>query len=303
MKPASNRTYRIAEFAALAGVTPRALRYYDRLGLLKPKRSRSGYRVYSEGDLEALEEIVALKFIGVPLKEIAAIRRRARGPFAQVLHAQRETLEAKRRGITRAISAIAAAEAALRSGTAIDTQLFRQIIEVMHMDTQHEESIATYIGKLKAKASHLAAMTAEERVTLREQWSTLVTDVKAAVDEDPAGPKAQQLLDRWLSLLQALTGTGTGTGTAPGAGTGIGAATAAGAASGSASEITSYPAPPALQDALWARRAEWMPADAARGSADVTSADDAIARIRERISAFADSDVLKFIERARAARR
>jgi DNA-binding transcriptional MerR regulator len=295
MKPSSNRTYRIAEFAALAGVTPRALRYYDRLGLLKPKRSRSGYRVYSEGDLEALEEIVALKFIGVPLKEIAAIRRRARGPFAQVLHAQRETLEAKRRGITRAISAIAAAEAALRSGTAIDTQLFRQIIEVMHMDTQHEESIATYIGKLKAKASHLAAMTAEERVTLREQWSTLVTDVKAAVDEDPAGRKAQQLLDRWLSLLQALTGAGAGTGTAT--------ATAAGAASGSASEITSYPAPPALQDALWARRAEWMPADAARGSADVTSADDAIARIRERISAFADSDVLKFIERARAARR
>jgi DNA-binding transcriptional MerR regulator len=297
MKPASNRTYRIAEFAALAGVTPRALRYYDRLGLLKPKRSRSGYRVYSEGDLEALEEIVALKFIGVPLKEIAAIRRRARGPFAQVLHAQRETLEAKRRGITRAISAIAAAEAALRSGTAIDTQLFRQIIEVMHMDTQHEESIATYIGKLKAKASHLAAMTAEERVNLREQWSTLVEDVKAAADEDPAGPKAQQLLDRWLSLLQALTGTGAG------AGAGTGTATAAGAASGSASEITSYPAPPALQDALWARRAEWMPADAARGSADVTSADDAIARIRERISAFADSDVLKFIERARAARR
>lgn len=301
MKPSANRIYGVAEFAALAGVTPRALRYYDRLGLLKPKRSRSGYRVYSEGDLEALEEIVALKFIGVPLKEIAAIRRRVRGPFALVLHAQRETLEAKRRGITRAISAIAAAEAALQSGTAIDAQLFRQIIEVMHMDAQHEESITTYIGKLKAKASHLAAMTAEERVTLREQWSTLVADVKAAIDEDPAGPKAQHLLDRWLSLLQALTGTGIAPGTVPGAGTG--AAVAPGAASGSAAEITSYPAPPALQDALWSRRAEWMPADAARESADVTSADDAIARIRERISAFADSDVLKFIERARAARR
>jgi DNA-binding transcriptional MerR regulator len=97
MPPAETRTYRTAAFAALAGVTPRALRHYDRLGLLKPRRSEAGYRLYSERDLEALEAIVALKFIGVPLKEIAAIRRRAKGPFAQVLRAQREALEAKRR--------------------------------------------------------------------------------------------------------------------------------------------------------------------------------------------------------------
>jgi DNA-binding transcriptional MerR regulator len=290
MRPSANRTYGTAAFAALAGVTPRALRYYDRLGLLKPKRSRSGYRLYSERDLETLEEIVALKFIGVPLKDIAAIRKRARGPFVQVLHAQRETLEARRRALTRAISAIAAAEAALRSGTAIDTQLFRRIIEVMHMDTQHEETITTYVAKLKAKASHLAAMSAEQRVTLREQWSTLVEEVKAAIDEDPGSPKAQRLLDRWLSLLQALTGAGTGTGNVNESG------------STSASESTPLRALPELQDELWARRAEWLPADAARESVDVTNAGEALARLRGRIGAFADSDVLKFIERARAAR-
>jgi MerR family transcriptional regulator, thiopeptide resistance regulator len=89
MKPPVEHTYGTISFAALVGVTPRALRYYDRLGLLRPKRSRAGYRIYSARDLEALEEIVALKFIGVPLKKIAAIRRRPNGSFAQVLHAQR----------------------------------------------------------------------------------------------------------------------------------------------------------------------------------------------------------------------
>jgi MerR family transcriptional regulator, thiopeptide resistance regulator len=296
MTPSANRTYGTAAFAALAGVTPRALRYYDRLGLLKPQRSRSGYRMYSERDLETLEEIVALKFIGVPLKDIAAIRKRAKGPFVQVLHAQRETLEARRRSLTRAIAAIAAAEAALRSGTAIDAQLFRRIIEVMHMDTQHEEAVTTYVAKLKAKASHLAAMSAEERVTLREQWTTLVEDVKAAVDEDPGGSRAQHLLDRWLSLLQALTGTGTGTETGTGIATGIETGTA------STAESTPLRASSELQDELWARRAEWLPADAARESVEVVNAGEAFARLRERISAFADSDVLKFIERARAAR-
>jgi MerR family transcriptional regulator, thiopeptide resistance regulator len=282
MSPPAHRTYGIAEFAALAGVTPRALRYYDRLGLLKPKRSRSGYRVYSERDLQTLEEIVALKFIGVPLKDIAAIRRRAKGPFALILHAQRRTLEDKRHALTRAITAIAAAEAALRSGTAIDAQLFRRIIEVMHMDSQHEESIETYITRLKAKASHMAAMSVEERAALKQQWSTLVEDVKAARDEDPASPNAQHLLDRWLSLLQALTGSGTRADVVAGA--------------------TQFNASPEFQDELWARRAEWLPPDAARESTDVPSADEAFARLRERISSFASSDVLDFIQRARAAR-
>jgi len=38
--------YRVQEFAALAGVTVRALHHYDQLGLLKPlRRPGSGYRM------------------------------------------------------------------------------------------------------------------------------------------------------------------------------------------------------------------------------------------------------------------
>jgi MerR-like DNA binding protein len=50
---------RIREFAALAGVTVRALHHYDRLGLLKPSgRSTSAYRLYRDCDLARLEQIV-----------------------------------------------------------------------------------------------------------------------------------------------------------------------------------------------------------------------------------------------------
>jgi hypothetical protein len=44
--------YRIREFAALAGVTVRALHHSDRLGLLQPSgRSGGGYRLYRVWDL------------------------------------------------------------------------------------------------------------------------------------------------------------------------------------------------------------------------------------------------------------
>ena len=170
--PAGARTYRTAAFAALAGVTPRALRHYDRLGLLKPRRTTAGYRIYTERDLETLEEIVALKFIGVPLKSIPAIRRRSRGSFADTLRAQRLTLEARQRTLARAIAAVGAAEKALASGTAIDVQLFRQINEVMHMDTGHEDTIANYVALLRAKAAHLSGLSPDQRASLKEQWGT-----------------------------------------------------------------------------------------------------------------------------------
>jgi DNA-binding transcriptional MerR regulator len=62
------------EFAKLSGVTVRALHHYDRLGLLRPKqRSSAGYRLYSDGDFARLEQIVVLKFLGMPLKQIKSL--------------------------------------------------------------------------------------------------------------------------------------------------------------------------------------------------------------------------------------
>lgn len=66
-------SYRVQEFAELAGVTAKTLRHYDRLGLLRPLRSKAGYRVYGKKDLPRLEQIVALKFLGLPVKQIGRV--------------------------------------------------------------------------------------------------------------------------------------------------------------------------------------------------------------------------------------
>jgi len=39
---------------------------YDRLGLVKPRRSAAGYRIYTEADLATLEQIVALQIHQYP---------------------------------------------------------------------------------------------------------------------------------------------------------------------------------------------------------------------------------------------
>jgi DNA-binding transcriptional MerR regulator len=280
---AADRTYRTAAFAARAGVTSRTLHHYDRLGLLKPRRSPAGYRIYTDRDLETLEEIVALRFIGVPLKAIAALRRGLNASFAGVLRAQRLILERRQASVTRAIAAIAAAEDVLRAGASIQPELFRTIIEVMHMETNQDHIVTNYTELLKKKTTLLSTMSDEYRADVRGRWSTLVADFKAALHVLPDSRTAQELLDRWTALLGELTGVD---------------AAAFGEASAIAGRVH---ASPELAAAVWARRSEWLPPGAATATKEMT-ADAALQLVRERFKSLVDDDVMSFISRARAAR-
>ena len=127
------RLYHVQEFASLAGVTVRALHHYDRLGLLRPRRTDSGYRLYRLMDLERLEQIVALKFLGIPLKQIKTLLDRDGLEISEALRSQRRVLEAKRRLMDRAINAIRDAEKAIHPGKRADAAVLKKIIEVIEM--------------------------------------------------------------------------------------------------------------------------------------------------------------------------
>lgn len=206
MRPIEDRTYRAREFAQLAGVTVRALHHYDRLGLLKPKRTPAGYRAYSPQDLERLEQIIALKFIGVPLKKIRFFTARTPHDLANALRAQRQTLEEKRHLLDQAIGAIGEVEAVLRAGKDADAALYRRIIEVIEMQNNSEAWKKKYDTLVQAKMERLQSLSPDARAELRKQWAVLVADIQQALSEDPAGAKAQELATRWVSLLERLMG-------------------------------------------------------------------------------------------------
>jgi DNA-binding transcriptional MerR regulator len=64
--------YGIKELAEIAGITSRALRHYDAIGLLKPARvGENGYRYYGPEELLRLQRILFLRETEMPLAEIA----------------------------------------------------------------------------------------------------------------------------------------------------------------------------------------------------------------------------------------
>ena len=161
MRSASRQTYRIQEFAALTGVSVRALHHYDRLGLLRARRGTSGYRIYGADDVAVLEQIVALKFIGISLRDIKSLIRTERRELSGVLAAQLVVLEEKRRRLDLAIDAIREAQEA--GGQQLDASRIRRIIEVIKMQDQRNEWKKQYDALLQGNVDRLKAVSPEAR--------------------------------------------------------------------------------------------------------------------------------------------
>lgn len=68
------RVIQIGDLAKRAGVSVRAIRYYEELGLIHPEaHSLGGFRLYSEDSLKRLQVITRLKGLGLSLIEIRQI--------------------------------------------------------------------------------------------------------------------------------------------------------------------------------------------------------------------------------------
>lgn len=74
---------RIGELAEQAGVSTRALRYYEQQGLIRARRGANGYRQFDEPDLRLVAEIRSLLAAGFTLEDTR--------PFVECLRTGHET--------------------------------------------------------------------------------------------------------------------------------------------------------------------------------------------------------------------
>ena len=62
--------YTVKQLSALTGLTPRTLRWYDTIGLLRPRRNgENDYRIYGPAEVERLTQILLYREMGLSLEE------------------------------------------------------------------------------------------------------------------------------------------------------------------------------------------------------------------------------------------
>ena len=189
---------RIHDFAKTTGVTVRTLHHYDRLGLLKPRRTRHGYRVYRDTDAGRLDEIAVLKFLGLPLTDIkAALGSESRR--VELLTLQRYSLGHRRQLLAVAFDMLEQIERGSGNRTQL-AEFARELGGQSNPDTPWRNR------RLYLAVRKLAARRLKVDMTLSDY--ELNRDVRAAIARGvtPDTPAGQALVARWRDFINRFTG-------------------------------------------------------------------------------------------------
>lgn len=199
----------IGEVAKRSGITVRALRHYEEMGLLNPRRTESRQRVYAYCDITRLQHVQMLKRTGLTLTQIKALVSDSNWRAEDVLQMQRnlaaEELEKAKAKLAMLEEAIACAAA----GEPADLSILCNIIKMGEHAVSEEkwQKVWDKFYTPEEKERWCAAKLKLSDKTIREheqKWPALLARTEALVGTDPAAPEAQAIVKEWNSLTQAL---------------------------------------------------------------------------------------------------
>jgi DNA-binding transcriptional MerR regulator len=101
----------IGDLSERTGASPRSLRHYEAKGLLSPRRTGAGYRLYDDDDVEVVRRIRALLGLGLPLRAVAEVLPCVRGHDLRIVAACPEL----QRVLAAEVDRLAAVEAEARA--------------------------------------------------------------------------------------------------------------------------------------------------------------------------------------------
>jgi DNA-binding transcriptional MerR regulator len=198
----------IREVARRTGLTSRALRFYEARGLVKPLRTYSGRRLYGRGELERIQQILALKKAGLTLSQIARLTERGPLDLGQLVDTQLRIIEGRKAELDEARSLLLSIKSRIDRGEPVDAATFCSLIREGDRIMQPEdwkkvinryftpEDLAHWAEKMKDIPPDPIAQTEYGR-----KWKELGARVEAAIPLGADSPEAQALYDEWQALL------------------------------------------------------------------------------------------------------
>lgn len=147
--------YKTGQFAKLANVSERTIRYYDKIGLLKPSFvMENGYRQYSDLDLLKLQKILSLKHLGFSIEEIF--------PMVMDNSNLKESFQLQIELIDNKISHLQSLKDALKRASTSPDLSWNMILDLVQLSNEETNIIEQY-----KNAKNLNA-----RISLHEKYST-----------------------------------------------------------------------------------------------------------------------------------
>ncbi|MCD6039986.1 MAG: putative transcriptional regulator [Gammaproteobacteria bacterium] len=197
--------YSIKRFSELADVTSDTLRYYDKIGLLKPtKKSPRSYRLYTKQDLAQLQQITTLRYLGFSIEQMKQVLSNRSLDIKQSLQVQEMIMREKSKHLEEAAQLIKRLIENLDQSNLIDWNIQSKVIEVLKLqEAGKNEWYKIFLTSKEQKEFQALSQkqTPEYWEDYRARWSTLFNDIQAHLTTDPESDIGLQFAKRWFDLV------------------------------------------------------------------------------------------------------
>ena len=195
----------IRDVARRTGLTSRALRFYEARGLLTPLRTHSGRRLYGRGELERIQQILALKRAGLSLAQIGKLTARGGMDLGAIVEAQLKLIEERKAELDEARALLLSIKSRIDRGEPVDAATFCSLIrhgdKIMEAE-DWKKVTDRYFSK--EEQEHWAKHPPQgdfDQAEYSRKWKELGDRVQAAIPAGPDSRQAQALYNEWQELL------------------------------------------------------------------------------------------------------
>ncbi|QKY71065.1 MerR family transcriptional regulator [Lentibacillus sp. CBA3610] len=196
---------KVKEVAELAGISVRTLHHYDDIGLLKPEQiTDTGYRIYSEKDLERLQQILFFKKLGFPLKKIKDIINSPSFDREEALQIQRNMLLEERSRLDNMIATIDKTIQYTKGEREMsDKEKFAGFD--FSSNPYEQEARERWGDKAVDEVNDkINSMSQDEQKEMGEEFNNIYKDLAAIRYKEPDSDEAQAAIKVWYNYLNRI---------------------------------------------------------------------------------------------------
>jgi DNA-binding transcriptional MerR regulator len=189
----------VKQLSKLAGITPRTLRYYDQLGLLKPTRvGANGYRYYGQEQLLKLQQILFYRELELPLERIRELMSDPGFDLTTALENHKRELARRRTRLERLIATVNDTLLHLKGIKEMNEKQLFAAFSVEEQAEMEKEAMQLYDPEIvRASNRKWKSYSVKEKQRIFDEGNAIYLELVAAIPLGPASDAAQAGVAAW----------------------------------------------------------------------------------------------------------
>ncbi len=203
MDMSTETTYTVNQLARLAGVTRRALHYYDELGLLKPQtHGQNGYRLYGRSDVLRLQQILFYRELGLSLEQIGAALNQPGFDLVAALQSHRQALLERAERLMLLVETVERTILHLQGEVEMSAKDFYAGFDEAQQKRYEQEARQRWGSQqVEESSKRWGSYTREQKNAILAENHQITMGLASAMDLGYASPEAQGWVDRWFKAI------------------------------------------------------------------------------------------------------